>query len=82
MDIFMQYLPMILCLWGPVLLSAVAFAILRRRKQSRAVERICGILSAIMLLLGAILPCYILAVGGGPELILALLLLPLLIMLI
>ena len=84
MDILLKHWLPILGLLLPSLLSAVLFLVLKRKGDgpSRAKGIVCGILSVASILSGTALGVFVLSVGGGIDLVLPLLLLPLLMMLL
>ena len=84
MHILTENWQIILALFSPSIICAVAFSMLRRRKKefTRAVRLWLGIFTGGSVCFGTALICCVIALGGSLELILPLLLLPLFIMLI
>jgi hypothetical protein len=84
MEILQKYWLPILGIMLPMLISAVVFFALKRweKGSARVKNVICAVLTVLTVLSGAALGWFVLSVGGGIELILPLLLLPLLMMLL
>ena len=82
MDIIIKHWLPILSLILPVIATAILFAVFRRVELTRIKRLILGIASTVSVLACIGLSVFVLCVGGGAEVILPLLLLPLLITLI
>ena len=82
MDIIIKHWLPIISLLLPVIATAILFSVFKRGELTRAKRLILGIASTVSVLSGISLSVFVLCMGGGAEVILPLLLLPLLITLI
>ena len=83
MDILLKNWLPILCAFLLAVIPVIVFAVLRRKGELKGGKRIvAAVMTVISILGGVILSAVVLAVGGGMDLILPLLMIPLLIALI
>lgn len=82
MDIIIKHWLPILALLLPMIATAILFAVFKSGELNRTARIVLGASSTAAVLSGTGLAVFVLCVGGGAEVILPLLLLPLLITLI
>ena len=82
MEFLIKHWPILLLLLLPILAVAATFAIFRKAELSREHHRLFSVMTVIAVVFAVALCVYVLAAGGGLEIILPVLLLTLLILLI